>query len=93
MKEGYVRSKDWHCVRFSDEVHFRYGPQSKLRIIRKLGEQYCPDCIQEDKEPNEKDKKRHHCWTALSYNFKSDIYFYEVSGNTNRKMSQKVYID
>lgn len=50
MKEGYVRSKDWHCVRFSDEVHFRYGPQSKLRIIRKLGEQYCPDCIQEEKE-------------------------------------------
>ena len=93
MKERYPRPEDWHRVRFSDEVHFGYGPQGKLRIIRKPGERYCPDCIQEDKEPNEKDKKRHHCWAAVGYNFKSDIYFYEVPGNTNGKMSQKVYID
>lgn len=57
MKERYPRPKDWYRVRFSDEVNFGYDPQGKLRIIRKPGEQYCPDCIQEDKEPNEKDKK------------------------------------
>ena len=52
MKERYPRSEDWYCVRFSDEIHFGYGPQGKLCIICKLDEQYCPDCIQEDKEPN-----------------------------------------
>ena len=93
MKERYPRLEDWHRVKFNDEVYYGYGPQSKLRIIRKLGERYCPDCIQKDKEPNKKDKKRHHCWDVIDYNFKSEIYFYEVPGNTNGKMSQKVYID
>lgn len=40
--------------------------------IRKPGEQYCPDCIQEDKEPEKKDKKPYHCWAAEEHNFKSD---------------------
>lgn len=70
-----------------------YGPQGKLCIIRKLGERCCPDCIQEEKEPEEKDNKRHHCWAAVGHGFKSDIYFYEVPGNTNGKMSQRVSID
>ena len=61
MKERYRRPENWHRVRFSDEVHFGYGLQSKLRIIRKLGKRYCPDCIHEDKELNKKDKKRHYC--------------------------------
>ena len=25
MKERYLRPEDWYHVRFSDEVHFRYG--------------------------------------------------------------------
>lgn len=54
---------------------------------------YCQDCVQEIDEPAEKDKKRYHCWVAVGHNFKSDIYFYEVPGNTNGKMSQQVYID
>ena len=29
----------------------------------------------------------------IGYNFKSDIYFYKMLGNTNGKMSQKVYIN
>ena len=57
MKERYPKPEDWCRVRFSDEVHFGYDPQGKLRIIRKLGERYCPDCIQEEKEPEEKYKK------------------------------------
>ena len=93
MKERYPRSENLHCVRFSDEVHFGYGLQSKLRIICKPGEQYCPDCIQEDKKPNKKDKNRYYCWAAVGYNFKLDINLYEVPGNTNGKISQKVYID
>ena len=26
IKEKYTRSEDQHCIRFSDEVHFGYGP-------------------------------------------------------------------
>ncbi len=77
---------------FSDEVHFGWGPQGKLLIIRKAGMRYCQDCIQEADEPAEKDKKRFHCWAAVGWNFKSPIYFYEVPGDTNGKMSQQVYI-
>ena len=38
-------------------------------------------------------KKRHHCWVAAGHDFKSFIHFYDVSGNKNGKMSQRVYID
>ncbi len=93
IKEKYPKPEDWYRVRFSDEVHFGYGLQGKLCIIRKSGEQYCPDCIQEEKESEEKDKKRHHYWATVGHDFQSDIYFYEVPGNTNGKMSQRVYID
>lgn len=93
MKAQYPRPEDWYRVCFSDEVHFGYSPQAKLRIIRKPGERYCPDCIQKDKEPEEKDKKSHHCWGAVGHNFKSQISFYDIPGNTNGKMSQRVYID
>lgn len=93
MLSKYPKPEDWDRVRFSDEVHFGWGPQAKLRIIRKPGQRYCQDCIQEANEPEEKDKKRHHCWAAVGHNFKSDIYFYNVAGNTNGKMSQQAYID
>lgn len=48
-----------------------------------------------NKTPNwpRKDRKRYHCWAAIGHEFKSDINFYEVTGNTNGKMSQKAYID
>lgn len=35
--------EDWYNVRFSDEVHWRIGPQRKMRITRKPGEGYCGD--------------------------------------------------
>ena len=87
MLEWYPRPEDWYHVHFSDEVHFGWGPQGKLLIIRKPGMRYCADCIQEEAQPMEKDKKRFHCWAAIGYNFKSPIYFYDVPGNTNGKMS------
>lgn len=37
--------------------------------------------------------KYHHCWAAVGYNFKSELIFYEVPGNSNRKMNQRVYIN
>ena len=55
MLNRYPESEDWHKVRFSDEVHYGWGPQGKLRIIRKSGQRYCQDCIQEANEPDERD--------------------------------------
>lgn len=54
---------DWKKIRFLDEVHFGRGPQWKVQIIRKPSERICEDCIQEQHEPEEKDKKqkRYHC--------------------------------
>ncbi len=34
-----------------------------------------------------------HFWAAVGYNFKCDIYFYDVPGNKNGKMTHQVYID
>ena len=77
MLENYPEPEDWHHVRFSDEVHFGWVPQGKLRIIRKPGERYCQNCIQEENEPDEKDKKRHHSglrWDTVL----NQIYFFTM---------------
>lgn len=63
-----------------------------MHIIRQSGTRYRWDCIQHRDPPAEKDRKRLHCWAAVGYNFKSDIYFYEVPSNTNGKMTHDVYI-
>ena len=76
MLDKYPHAEYWHSIRFSDEVHFGYGTQVKLNIIRKPGIHYYQDCVQQIDEPAEKDKKRYHCWEAAGHNFKSDIYFY-----------------
>ena len=84
MLERYPTKQHWEPVRFSDEVHFGYGPQGKLRIIRKPGQRYCMNCIQEADSPKDKDLKRQHCWAA---------YFYEVASNTNGKLSLEAYLE
>lgn len=94
--QRYSKPEDWYSIRFSDECHYGFGPQGKLRIIRKPGERYCQDCIQEGDPRGEaqvKDQKRQHTWAAAGYGFKSDLVYYTVQGNTNGKMSHKVYID
>jgi hypothetical protein len=93
MLDRYPYQKDWHHVRFSDEVHFGLGPQGKLRIIRKPGERYCINCIQHEREPEEPDKKKIHAWAAVGHRFKSPLVFYDISSNTNGKMTQRAYID
>lgn len=45
MLQKYPHKSDWYRVRFSDEVHFGWGPQGKLFIIRQSGERYCQQCI------------------------------------------------
>jgi hypothetical protein len=58
MLSRYPDPEDWMRVRFSDEVHFDWGGKNRLWIIRKPGQRYCPDCIQEKNEPAEKNRKR-----------------------------------
>src|SRR5438045_4176146 len=64
---GNPSPEDWHHVCFSDEVHFGWGPQGQLIIIWRPGMRYCQDCIQEEEQPVEKDKKQLHCWVAIGY--------------------------
>lgn len=89
MLARYPHPKDWDRVRFSDEVHFVWGPQHQLRIR----ERYYVDCIQHSDAPKPRGEKRFHCWSAVGYDFRSDITLYKVPGNTNGKMSLQVYID
>jgi hypothetical protein len=93
MLERYPTKEAWRRVRFSDEVHFGLGPQGRLMIIRKPGQRYCPNCIQEVAEPDENEKKKVHAWAAIGYNFKSQLVLYDVPSNTNGKMTLQVYRD
>ena len=85
MLGRYPLVDDWKRVRFSGKAHFGYGSQTKLHIVRKPGQRFCQDCIQERDAPKEKDLKRYHCWAAVGWDFKSDIIFYDA-GNGNGKM-------
>ena len=96
MLERYPDTDDWKNVRFSDESHFGWGQQGKMRIIRKPGERYCQKCIQPADpkgNPYQKDEKRLHAWAAIGWNFRSDLVWYEMSTNTNGKLSHQAYID
>ena len=93
MLQRYPKPEDWYRVRFSDEVHYGYGAQEPLHIIRKPGERYCPDCIQRTEDPKKSEKKKIHAWAAIGYNFKSNIMFYDISSNTNGKMTLQDYRD
>lgn len=76
-------------VRFSDEVHWALGPTGKLYVTRKPGEHYCADCIQhqEVRANEEKDLKKIHAWAAVGWEFKLPLTFYEISSNSNGKMT------
>lgn len=94
MLARYPDKEDWYHVRWSDECHFGWGPEGKIWIIRKAGTRYCPECIQhvQERPKNEgKNQKRYHVWAAVGQDFESDLTFYNVSGNTNGKMSLEVY--
>ena len=65
MLAKYPTPEHWKKIRFSDEVHFGLGPQGKLMIIRKPGQRYCHNCIQEARKPDEADEKKLHAWAAV----------------------------
>ena len=56
MLNKYPKEKDWFPVRFSDEIHFGYGLEGKLRILHKPGTRYRWDCIQHRDPPAEKNR-------------------------------------
>ena len=89
------KPEDWDNVRSSDESHAGFASEGKVYVTRKSGTRACASCIQhvasESKE--ERNAKRKHFWAAVGYNFKSDLVFYEVSGNKNGKLTHQVYID
>lgn len=93
MLQKYPSLNDWKCVQFHDEVHFDWGSQDKLHIIQKSEQHYCNNCLQKCDMSADKNLKQKHCWAAVSYNFKSDIHFYDVSENSNEKMSMIMYHD
>jgi len=57
MLEKYPNPEDWDRVRFSDKVHFSFGPQGRFYILRKPGERNCPDCIQEQEDKKRRTRK------------------------------------
>ena len=91
MLQKYPEPKDWYHVRFSDETHLGFGSQGRIWVIRKPGERSCPDCLQTDRIPKEKDQKRVHAWAAVGFRYKSRLYRYD-NGTSNGKMDQKTYI-
>jgi hypothetical protein len=95
MLARYPDPEDWWHVRFSDEVHFGLSPMGKLMIIRKPGERYCLNCIQEQDEPDQKavEAKKAHAWAAVGHNFKSPLIWYDIPSNKNGKMTAQGYVD
>ena len=93
-KYQHWKLREWAKVRFADDIHFGLDSQKKLRIIRRPGERYCFDCIQNNPEPTEKTKKVLHAWAAVGWNFKTPLIWYTITTNNNNgKMNQKEYID
>jgi hypothetical protein len=97
MKEQYPKPANWKHVRFSDETHFGLGSMRKLMIIRKQDKQYCQNCIQEQCQSNRhqesSEAQKAHTWAAIGHNFKSDLIFYDVPGNSNGKMMADFYVN
>lgn len=95
MLSRYLLKKDWEHVRFSDEVHFGFGPPGRLYVTRKPGERYCQDCTQYAEDLKEGDKKKLHAWAAVGVGlgFKSQLVWYDIPTNTNGKMTAKCYRD
>ncbi|KJZ70201.1 hypothetical protein HIM_10424 [Hirsutella minnesotensis 3608] len=85
--------EDWHDIFFSDETHFGYDDERDAQIARPPGTRNRPENLQEKRIPKDTEVKLLHAWACIGYNFKSPLVWYEVSTNTNGKMSQKVYLE
>jgi hypothetical protein len=91
MLEWYPEAKDWWYIRFSDETYFGFGPQGKVNVCRRLWERMCLSCTISKPSLEEKDIKRLYAWAAVGYNFKSELVWYNVPSNNNRKITIKIY--
>lgn len=86
---------DWKFVRFSDKIHFGFGPNGKVRVLKRHGERSCVDCMQEGAEPLPREKKPDkllHAWAMVGWNYKSPLYWYDTKFPDGR-MNQQEYID
>ena len=91
MLAKYPTPEAWRKVRFSDEYYLGFGPQGRVYITRRPGESIYPNCLQLEHEPKEEDEKKVHVWTAVGYNFKSPLHFYDA-GNSNGVMTMAAYL-
>lgn len=86
---------DWKFVRFSDKIHFGFGPNGKVRVLRRHGERSCVDCMQEGADPLPREKKPDkllHAWAMVGWNYKSPLYWFDTKFPDGR-MNQQEYID
>ena len=99
IKERYLRPENWYYVRFSNKVNFGYSIRLTLYIIHrascilfaKLRNNIFLIVFKKIKKPNKKSpkKKHYHYLATIGFNFKSDIYFYEVPANNNGENKSK----
>ncbi|KAI3322351.1 hypothetical protein HD806DRAFT_536188 [Xylariaceae sp. AK1471] len=82
----------WTKIRFSAEVHFKFGPEGRILIIRKSGERYCPDCIHHRDSPDRNEQVCLSAWAAVGFNFKSQLVWYDTN-NSNGAITLKAYRD
>lgn len=86
--------EDYRDILYSDEWHASCGDDRQVRILRKPGERYCPDCLQERPDPKLSEERFNtHFWGAIGYDFKSDLHEYRISSNNNGKMTAAYYRD
>lgn len=87
--------EDYRDIAYSDEWHVACADDRQVRILRKPGERFCPDCLHERPDPIKRDEEKFnaHFWGAVGYDFKSDLHDYRISSNNNGKMSAIYYRD
>ncbi|KAI1292546.1 hypothetical protein F5Y03DRAFT_375618 [Xylaria venustula] len=85
----------WHRIRYSGEIHFKFGPEGKVSTIRQQSERYCMPCIQYRQRPTE-NEDRQIClsaWAAIGWNFKSRLVWYTVDDSSNGAITLQAYRD
>ncbi len=85
----------WKNVRFSDEMHAKFGPEGRLKIIRKREKAMRGrfDNIQHQHKPTDNQAiGKVHVWAAIGWDFKSPMIYYEVK-NPQGSITHKAYIE
>ena len=80
---------DWTRVRFSDECTFYTGKHKKDQILRKPGERYCTDCIQNRYRSG---RTSFPVWGMVGWGYKSELVFLENLSGARGGMTKEDYI-